>query len=107
MLISGTSPRPPVQRYLSFLGPDPRRQLYAPQLQPFSRTYMGDGVSVEFGDGFQPFQVRDQFVVTFHLNSGLVGGDRGIRVIAADHPNPCVLSFPFCTELPPSPLQAV
>lgn len=34
-------------------------------------THVGDGVSVELGDGFQPLQVRNQLVVALHVNNGL------------------------------------
>lgn len=80
-----------------------------PAIAPFFDTYMGDGVAVEFGDRFHPFAGSNQFVVTLHLNKSLVerGGARDIRVITADHMIPCILSFPFCTQLPLSPLQSL
>lgn len=59
---------------------------------------MGDGVSVELCDGFHPFHLCHQFVVTLHLHNSLVE-DRSIRVIAGDHLGPCwtlILSFPCC-----------
>lgn len=34
-------------------------------------THVGDGVSVELGDGFQPLQGRNQLVVALHVNNGL------------------------------------
>lgn len=68
-------------------------------------TYMGDGVSVEFGHGFQPLQVSNQFVVTFHVNNTLVREETKAFMLAQY--TPCILSFPFCTELLLSPVKTV
>lgn len=38
-------------------------------------TYIGDCVSVEFGDGLDAFETCHQFIVTFHLNHCLQGAE--------------------------------
>lgn len=67
-------------------------------------TYMDDGVSVEFSHGFQPLQVSNQFVVTFHVNNTLVRREETKALMLALH-TPSILFFPFCSELLLSPVK--
>lgn len=94
MLCSSTSPRCPAPLQLPRARPLKAALLFQPLP---SYTYVGDGVSVELRDGFNPFQLCDQLVVTLHLHNSLVE-DRSSHVIAGDHLDPCILSFPCCSR---------
>lgn len=67
-------------------------------------TYMDDGVSIEFGHGFQTLQVSNQFVVTFHVNNTLVRREETKALMLALLTS-CILSFSFCTEMLLSPVK--